>query len=60
MYTHISKCENSEMIPLETVPGIRGRGNERGNEFKYDILIPCKNFCKYSNVPPPSTAIIKK
>jgi hypothetical protein len=23
-------------------------------------LIHCKNFCKYSNVPPPSTTVIKK
>jgi hypothetical protein len=31
---------NAKMIPVETVPGIRGGGNEREQwrgEFKYDI-----------------------
>jgi hypothetical protein len=32
---------NAKMIPVETVPGIRGRGLRRavvGGEFKYDIF----------------------
>jgi hypothetical protein len=37
MYTHV--CKNAKMIPTETVPGIRGGGDEREwrGEFKYDI-----------------------
>jgi hypothetical protein len=32
---------NAKMIPVETIPGIRGGGREessKGSEFKYDIL----------------------
>jgi hypothetical protein len=38
--------------------GIKENGG--GGEFKYDILIHCKNFCKCHNVSPPSTAINKE
>jgi hypothetical protein len=34
-------CVNVKMIPVETVPGIRGGGKKEssgGGEFKYDIL----------------------
>jgi hypothetical protein len=51
------------MIPVETVPGIRGGGMKEssgGGDSSMIYLIHCKNFCKYSNVPPPSTTIIKK
>jgi hypothetical protein len=53
---------NAKVIPVETVPGIEGRGMKEssgGGEFKYDIL-DTLNRCKYSNVPSPSTTIIKK
>jgi hypothetical protein len=33
--------ENAKMIPVETVPGIKGEGmkeNSGGGEFKYDIF----------------------
>jgi hypothetical protein len=52
---------NSKMIPVEAVPGIRGEGmKESSGNVNSNVmyLIHCKNFCKYSNVPPPST--IKK
>jgi hypothetical protein len=32
---------NAKMVPVETVPGIRGEGmkdNSRDGEFKYDIF----------------------
>jgi hypothetical protein len=35
---------NEKMRPVETIPGM-GRGRIEG-------WIPCKNFCKYHNVPP--------
>jgi hypothetical protein len=34
-------CVNGKMIPIETIPGIRGGGikeNDKGGEFKYDIF----------------------
>jgi hypothetical protein len=52
---------NGKMIPVETIPGMRGRGikeNGRGGEFKYDIF--CIHFCKCYDVPPPNTTIRKK
>jgi hypothetical protein len=50
------------MIPVETVPGIRGGGMQErsgGGNLSLMYLILCKNLCKCYNVPPPST-IIKK
>jgi hypothetical protein len=55
---------NAKMIPVETVPGI-GRGGMKESSWGGDSgvividLIYCKNLCKYSNVPPLSTTIIK-
>jgi hypothetical protein len=60
MYTH---KVNAKMIPVETVPELGKGGRKRavgGGEFKYDIFDTFKKLCKYSNVPPPSTTIIKK
>jgi hypothetical protein len=54
---------NAKMIPVETIPCIWGRVmKERfgGCEFKYDIVVHCKNLCKCHNVPSPSTKIIEK
>jgi hypothetical protein len=32
--------ENGKMRPVETIPGMGGRGikNDRGDEFNYDVL----------------------
>jgi hypothetical protein len=52
---------NGKMIPAETVPGMEEEAikeNSGMGEFKYEILIYCKKFCKCHNVPPPNT--IKK
>jgi hypothetical protein len=52
---------NGKMIPVETVPGIRGgrmKESSGEGEFKYDIFDTCKNLCKCYSVPPPSTTII--
>jgi hypothetical protein len=51
------------MIPVETVPAIEGEGWKRAAEVVISnmiYLIHYKKFCKYSNVPPSSTTIIKK
>jgi hypothetical protein len=46
------------MIPVETVPGIRmGEKEQWRGEFKYDIFIHYKNFCKFHSVPPSSTTL---
>jgi hypothetical protein len=54
---------NAKMIPVETVPGIRGRGwgrkVKRGN-LNIIYLIHCKNLYKCYNIPIPSTTIKKK
>jgi hypothetical protein len=52
----VGKCKN------ETIPGIRHgiKESNGGGKFKYDIFGHCKNFCKYHNVPPPSTTIKEK
>jgi hypothetical protein len=43
---------NGKIIPVETIPGMRGmKENSGGGEFKYDIFICCKNFYKCHNVP---------
>jgi hypothetical protein len=52
---------NAKIIPVETVPGIRGVGmieRSGGDEFKYDILIYCKNLPKCYRVLPSSITII--
>jgi hypothetical protein len=48
------------MIPVETVPGIRGGGMKvvEGENLIMIYLIHCKNLCY--NVPSLSTTIIKK
>jgi hypothetical protein len=38
---------SGKMIPVETVPGVRGGENDGGDEFNSD-----KIFCKCHNVPP--------
>jgi hypothetical protein len=52
---------NAKMIPVETVPGIRGWGDEKTVEgvISSIYLIYYKNLCKYYNVPPPNTTIKK-
>jgi hypothetical protein len=45
------------MIPVETVPGIRGTVEGVNSSVRY--LIHCKNFCKCHNVPPPRITIKK-
>jgi hypothetical protein len=56
-------CVNAKMMPVETVPGIRGgRLNEssgRGWNSSMIYLIYCTNIYKGYKVPPPSTTIIK-
>jgi hypothetical protein len=51
------------MIPVEAIPGMRGRRDKgeqcRGVKSSMIYLIHCMNFCKCHSVPPPST-IIKK
>jgi hypothetical protein len=49
------------MMPVETALGIGGEGmkeSSRGVNSGMLYLIHCKNFFKYSNVPPPSTTVI--
>jgi hypothetical protein len=53
---------NVKLIPVETVPGIRGEGmkeSARGVNSNMIHLLHCKNFCKCKchNVPPPSKTI---
>jgi hypothetical protein len=47
------------MIPVETVPGIRGGEMKeiRRGEFSMIYLIHCKNLCKCYIVPTHSTTI---
>jgi hypothetical protein len=49
---------NAKMIPVETVPGIKGgrRGERSRGEWNSSMiyLIHCKNFCKFYNVPHPT------
>jgi hypothetical protein len=48
---------NAKMIPVETVPGIRGgemwESSGRVNSCKI-YLLHCKNLCKCYNVPHPA------
>jgi hypothetical protein len=53
---------NGKMMPVKLFQewGERKiKENDGGGEFKYSILIYCKNICKCHNVPPPSTTIKK-
>jgi hypothetical protein len=56
---NIEQCTNmyvnENMIPVETVPEIRG-----GGIASMIYLTHCKNLCKCYNVPTPSTTILKK
>jgi acyl CoA:acetate/3-ketoacid CoA transferase beta subunit len=52
---------NAKMIPVETVPGMRGgKGSREGVNSSMVYLMHFKNLCKNSNVPPSSTIIILK
>jgi hypothetical protein len=52
---------NAKMIPVETVPGIRGGGRgESSGGGNQVYLIHCKNLCKCYNVPTPSTTTTTK
>jgi hypothetical protein len=47
-----------KIISVENSPGLavgRIKENSRRYEFKYDILIHCKNLCNCHNVSPPRT-----
>jgi hypothetical protein len=50
---------NGKMRPAETIPGMRGgriKENDGGRVNSSMMhLLYYKNFCKYHNVPPPST-----
>jgi hypothetical protein len=51
------------MIPIETISGMGTREiKENGGVVAFNMinLIYCKNFCKWHNVPQPSTTIKKK
>jgi hypothetical protein len=44
---------NAKMIPVETVPGMGGKGGwerEVEGEFKYDIFDTYKNLCKCTTI----------
>jgi hypothetical protein len=48
------------MTPVEIVLGMWGgvlKENSGEDEFKYDILMCCKNTCKGHKVTPPCTII---
>jgi hypothetical protein len=54
--------ENGKMRPVETVPGVWGRGikeNDGGVDSRMIYLIHCKNISKCHNVSPPSTTFQK-
>jgi hypothetical protein len=47
---------NAKMIPVETIPGVGGRGNKgrwEGMNPSMIYLVHCKNFCKCHNVLSP-------
>jgi hypothetical protein len=43
--------ENGKMRPVETIPGIGGRGIKENGGRVNSTMICCKNFAKYHNVP---------
>jgi hypothetical protein len=50
-------CVNAKMIPVDTVPGIRGEGMKEssgGVNSSMIYLIHCKNLCKCHSVPHPA------
>jgi hypothetical protein len=56
-------CVNANMIPAETVPGIRGGGtgeSSGGGISSMIYLMHCKNLCKRDNVPHPAQQFLKK
>jgi hypothetical protein len=42
------------MIPVETIPGMEGRGNKEEQWRQVNSCMIYKNFCKCHNVPLPS------
>jgi hypothetical protein len=46
---------NGKMIPVETIPGIGGRGIKENDGVNSSIIyfLYCKSLCKCHNVPPP-------
>jgi hypothetical protein len=42
---------NGKMTPVETIPGIAGKGIKENMEGVNSTIIHCKNFCKCHNVP---------
>jgi hypothetical protein len=45
-------CVNGKMTPVKTIPGIWGRVTKESDGGINSIMIYCKNFYKYHNVPP--------
>jgi hypothetical protein len=43
--------ENGKMRPLETIPGMVGRGIKEDDGGVNSTMICCKNFSKCHNVP---------
>jgi hypothetical protein len=60
MYIHVNKCKNDTCWNCSRNHGKGGwkRATEGANSSMI-YLIHCKKLCKYSNVPPASTTIIK-
>jgi hypothetical protein len=48
------------MRPVETGPGMGKGGQRRTMEGVNSRMIYFKNFCRWYNIPPPSTTIKKK
>jgi hypothetical protein len=51
---------NGKMIPVETIPGMVGRGikeNDGGGNIRIVYLIHFKNICNCYSVPLPNTTI---
>jgi hypothetical protein len=52
---------NAKTIPIDTIPGMGGKGDKgewwRGWMQSMIYLIHCKNLCKCHSVPPPSTIV---
>jgi hypothetical protein len=47
------------VVSVETTPGMRGKEDDGEVNSSSIYLMYCKNFCKYHNVPRPSTTIKK-
>jgi hypothetical protein len=51
----------TKMISVEFILGMGvGEMKENGGEYEFKYDVYCKNFCKCSNVPSPSTTKIKE